>query len=47
MNQLTEFYIMIGDTQNQESDIGTFVVQAMINHVFNNMNLQRVDLTVL
>lgn len=47
MNQSAEFHIMIGDTQNQGRGIGTFAVQSMLNHAFNNMNLQRVELTVL
>lgn len=47
MNQSAEFHIMIGDTQNQGRGIGTFAVQSMLYHAFNNMNLQRVELTVL
>ena len=47
MNQSAEFHIMIGDTQNQGRGLGTFAVNAMLNHAFNNMNLQRVELTVL
>lgn len=47
MNQSAEFHIMVGDTQNQGRGIGTFAVNAMLNHAFNNMNLQRVELTVL
>lgn len=47
MNQSAEFHIMIGDAQNQGRGIGTFAVQSMLNHAFNNMNLQRVELTVL
>lgn len=47
MNQSAEFHIMIGDTQNQGRGIGTFAVRSMLNHAFNNMNLQRVELTVL
>ena len=47
VNQSAEFHIMIGDEQNQGRGIGTFAVQAMLNHAFNNMNLHRVELTVL
>lgn len=47
MNQSAEFHIMIGDTQNQGRGLGTFAVNSMLNHAFNNMNLQRVELTVL
>ena len=47
MNQSAEFHIMIGDIQNQGRGLGTFAVNSMLNHAFNNMNLQRVELTVL
>ena len=47
MNQSAEFHIMIGDIQNQGRGLGTFDVNSMLNHAFNNMNLQRVELTVL
>lgn len=47
MNQSAEFHIMIGDTKNQGRGLGTFAVNSMLNHAFNNMNLQRVELTVL
>lgn len=47
LNQSAEFHIMIGDTENQNKGIGTFAVKEMLNHAFNNLNLQRVELTVL
>lgn len=47
MNQSAEFHIMIGHKENQGKGIGTFAVREMLNHAFNNMNLQRVELTVL
>lgn len=47
MDQSAEFHIMIGDIKNQGRGMGTFAVQEMLNHAFNNMKLQRVDLTVL
>lgn len=47
MNQSAEFHIMIGDQKNRGRGIGTFAVRSMLNHAFNNMNLQRVELTVL
>ena len=47
MNQSAEFHIMIGDTQNQCRGLGTFAVREMLSHAFNNLNLQRVELTVL
>lgn len=47
MNQSAEFHIMIGDKENQGQGMGTFAVNEMLKHAFYNMNLQRVELTVL
>lgn len=47
INQSAEFHIMIGDTRNQGRGIGTYAVDAMLKHAFDNMNLQRVELFVL
>lgn len=47
MNQSAEFHIMIGDKENQGKGIGTFAVNAMLEHAFNNMNLRRIELSVL
>ena len=47
MNQSAELHIMIGDNENQGRGVGTFAVQEMLSHAFNNMNLQRVELSVL
>lgn len=47
LNQCAEFHIMVGDKENQGKGIGTFAVKAMLDHAFNNMNLQRIELTVL
>lgn len=47
MNQSAEFHIMIGNKENQGKGLGTFAVNAMLDHAFNNMNLQRIELTVL
>lgn len=41
------FHIMIGDSSNQGKGIGSFAVEAMLYHAFKNMNLHRVELTVL
>lgn len=46
MNQ-SAFHIMIGDKENQGKGIGFFAVNEMLKHAFYNMNLQRVELTVL
>lgn len=46
LNQRAEFHIMIGgDGQNQGA--GTFAVTEMLHHAFYNMNLHRIELTVL
>lgn len=47
MNQSAEFHIMIGESENQGRGIGTFAVVEMLKHAFYNMNLQRIELTVL
>lgn len=47
LNQSAEFHIMIGDADNQGKGIGSFVVKEMLKHAFLNLNLQRVELTVL
>lgn len=47
MNQSAEFHIMIGDKENQGKGIGIFAVNAMLDHAFNNMNLRRIELSVL
>lgn len=47
MNQSAEFHIMIGDKENQGQGMGTFAVNEMLKHAFYNINLQRVELTVL
>lgn len=47
MNQSAEFHIMIGEKNNQGKGIGTFAVNAMLQHAFQNMNMQRIELNVL
>ena len=47
MNQSAEFHIMIGDKENQGRGIGSFAVEKMLFHAFSNMNLNRIELTVL
>ena len=47
LNQSGEFHIMIGDTKNQGRGMGTFAVKEMLSHAFRNLNLHRVELTVL
>lgn len=38
---------MIGDSKNQGKGIGTFAVKEILNHGFNNLNLNRIQLNVL
>lgn len=47
INQSAELHIMIGDEKNCGKGIGTFAVKEMLNHAFNNMNLRRVELSLL
>ena len=47
INQSAEFHIMIGNQEKQGKGIGTFAVKAMLDHAFNNLNLHRIELTVL
>lgn len=47
LNQSAEFHIMIGDTEKQNQGAGTYAVKAMLYHAFYNMNLQRIELSVL
>lgn len=47
INQSAEFHIMIGDSEKQNKGAGTYAVKAMLYHAFYNMNLQRVELSVL
>lgn len=47
LNQSAEFHIMIGNTEYQGKGVGTFAVNEILNHAFNDLNLHRVELTVL
>lgn len=47
LNQCAEFHIMIGDKDNQGKGIGTYATKEMLRHAFNNLNLRRVELTVV
>ena len=47
LNQTAELHIMIGNIKNQGKGIGTFAVREMLKHGFYNMNLNRIELTVL
>lgn len=47
LNQSAEFHLMVGEQRNRGKGVGTFAIQAMLHHAFANMNLQRVELTVV
>lgn len=47
VNRSAVLNIMIGEKQNQGKGIGTFAVNAILKHAFDNMNLHRVELMVL
>lgn len=47
LNGCAEFHIMIGLKENQGKGIGTFAVNEMLRHAFFNLNLHRIELTVV
>ncbi|MBQ7574545.1 MAG: GNAT family N-acetyltransferase [Clostridia bacterium] len=47
LNQSAVFNIMIGKNENQNKGIGTFATKEMLKHAFYNLNLNRVELSVL
>ena len=47
LNQSAVLHIMIGNSNNHNKGIGTFAVEEILNHAFNNLNLHRVELSVL
>ena len=47
INRCAEFHIMIGEKEVQGKGIGTYATKEMLNHAFNNLNLNRIGLTVL
>ncbi len=47
INRSAELHIMIGGAQNRGRGIGTFAVESMVEHAFNNLNLRRIELGVL
>lgn len=46
-NRAAKLHIMIGKTCDQGRGAGSFAVNAMIAHAFDNMNLRRIELNVL
>ena len=47
INQSAQLSIMIGERENQDKGLGSFAIREMLWHAFRNMNLQRIELTVL
>ena len=47
LNQSAEFHILIGSEANQGKGAGTFATKEILKHAFLNLNLHRVELTVL
>lgn len=47
INQSCEFHIMIGEKNNQNKGAGSFAVREMLHHAFMNLNMNRVELSVL
>ncbi|MDU5913007.1 MAG: GNAT family protein [Anaerococcus vaginalis] len=47
LNQSAELHILMGDFVNQGKGIGTLAVKEILNHGFNNLNLNRIQLNVL
>lgn len=47
INQSAEFHIMIGDEGSQNKGAGTYATKSMLSHAFENLNLNRIELTVL
>ena len=47
INRSAELHIMLGDTKNRGKGIGTFAEIEILNHAFNNMNLNRIEAGVL
>ena len=47
INQSAVIHIMVGNEENCGRGIGTFAMLNMLNHAFNDMNLRRIELSVL
>lgn len=46
INRSAEFHIMIGNVENRGKGIGYFATKQLLNHAFNNLNLNRIELAV-
>lgn len=47
INKSAEFHIMIGENKNQNKGIGYFATKEILKHAFNDLNLERIELSVL
>lgn len=47
IKQSGTFHIMVGNYKNRGKGAGTFATEEMLKHAFYNLNLHRVELTVL
>ncbi len=47
LNRSAVLHLMIGNKENRGKGIGTFAVNEMLHHAFHNLNLHRVELSVL
>ena len=47
INQTAKLHIMIGDLELCNKGIGSLAIKEMLLHAFNNMNLRRIELSVL
>jgi diamine N-acetyltransferase len=47
INQSAVFHIMIGDQNNRQKGIGFFATIEILKHAFKDMNLNRIELSVL
>lgn len=47
INQSAIFHIMIGELKNQGCGVGTFAIKSILKHAFCNVNLRRIELSVL
>lgn len=39
LNSSADFYITIGDISSQNKEVGTFAINEMLYHAFNNLNI--------
>ncbi len=47
LNQSAEYSIQIGNSEKQSKGVGTKSTKLILEHAFNNLNLNKVYLTVL